>query len=1324
MTPISLTSLFYANRGNISDKWEQYLAIYDAELRPWQQRGVSLLEIGVQNGGSMQVWAKYFGPDSNLIGLDIDERILQLDHPENVELLVVDATDSAQLSAALGDRTFDIILDDGSHFSSDISNSFRHLFSRLAPGGKYIIEDLHCSYWAEFGGGLRAQGSAIEFIKNLVDLVNFHHLEPGADLGDRLGDELQHQLRTRLARVTFYDSVAVIERLASEKMAPYRRVLAGDTGHLVSPTELMAVEEPGQLYFVEPLARRIESGVVASMQELRRLRQQAASLRHELELATESLERERVNSAAIDDDRRRLDVHLSTLRRHPSRDEAMRSLAATLLACEREAVSAQNGKTIEADRLTAELSWAREQLATLSATLAESSERAASFGEAVNSLRSQVSAIERSASYRAMEPVRRAARLVRKHTRPQSSAPLEYVGAPGRLSSKRSVNQAAKVAYPAWRAEYGTLTFVDRQLIDEHVASDALPPIVVLVRTNRSDTAHLDEVCQSLLLQRHSNWQAWLLFDGHDHSPVGLAFDDLVLGWVAKDSRFRVANECEEIPLDAAAVTLTDTSTALSEHALYLFAEAVGRGQVVYGDAEFANAIDSTITPVFKPRFSPLHQELHSYIGETITVHNDASTRTELLLRFCRFEISVRDVIAAIVAESAAIPLAVEHVPFVVQREYKHVADSGARDLPSPTTETVRVSIIIPTRDRLELLEPCIESVLHETAYDSSQIEILVVDNGSTDPATLDYLRRKVRSGEVTVVRDDGDFNFSRLNNRAAEVASGQVLVLLNNDTTVLDPHWLSSLVSRAMNPGVGAVGAKLLYPDGSVQHGGVALGIQGVAAHVNHMLPVDDWAYDPVADLTHEVAAVTGACLAIRREVYWKVGGLDESLAVAFNDIDLCCATLAHGYRNIYVGRPLMIHHESKSRGLDIKPEQQAAFRREALRARSKHPDLYRNDPYYNPNLSLNRSYDLAEPSRSPRPWILARRRLQPTRCILMLSSTHQVGHGVAVIVAIQAKHLASLGHRVILGGPSSDNDFAYAGCERIVLDSPLDAAKYAVECGADVVMMHTPPFYGAAQYLGTEQIKIAYDYGEPDPEFFSDAEQRHSMLADKRFALALADQRLAISESVRNESSFDDMGVLPLGNAHLAVWGPDKVDMREAVRARHGWSDKIVVLNVCRFHAAERMYKGVDAYAVVLNVARVLAPELAARLVFVLCGKGDQSDAQRMGALGLAVFANVSDAEMTELYAAADAYMNLSKWEGYNLGVGQALAMGLPTLASDIPAHRAFGIITTNDVAEQVAFLESIIPGQPSSPSGRAGRVFPWDAPLAKLAALVAER
>jgi GT2 family glycosyltransferase len=226
-------------------------------------------------------------------------------------------------------------------------------------------------------------------------------------------------------------------------------------------------------------------------------------------------------------------------------------------------------------------------------------------------------------------------------------------------------------------------------------------------------------------------------------------------------------------------------------------------------------------------------------------------------------------------------------------------------------------------------------------------------------------------------------------------MATGEVLVLLNNDTTVFDPSWLRTMVEHVTEPGVGAVGAKLLFPDLAVQHGGVVLGIQGVAGHVNHMLPLDHDYYSDVGDITREVAAVTGACLAIRAEVYRQIGGLDESLAVAFNDIDLCCATLQHGYRNVYIGLPLMVHHESRSRGYDVGPEKHAAFRLEALHARSKHPHLYGEDPYYNPNLGLVRAYDLAEPSRAVRPWILARRRREKQRCVLMLSSTHQIGHG-----------------------------------------------------------------------------------------------------------------------------------------------------------------------------------------------------------------------------------------------------------------------------------------------------------------------------------------
>jgi glycosyltransferase involved in cell wall biosynthesis len=196
----------------------------------------------------------------------------------------------------------------------------------------------------------------------------------------------------------------------------------------------------------------------------------------------------------------------------------------------------------------------------------------------------------------------------------------------------------------------------------------------------------------------------------------------------------------------------------------------------------------------------------------------------------------------------------------------------------------------------------------------------------------------------------------------------------------------------------------------------------------------------------------------------------------------------------------------------------------------------------------------------------------------------------------------------------------------------------------------------------------------------------------------------------------------VIPLGNAHLASWSDSLQQRRDDVRARQRWNDKLVVLNVCRFHAGERHYKGVDAYAALLNVARTFAPALAERVVFVLVGKADPSDVDEMTTQGLTVFANVSDAEMVDLYAAADAYINLSRWEGYNLGIGQALALGLPTLASDIPAHRAFGVPTTDDVAEQVAFLEQLLErGEPTESAVRVPTVWSWDAPLDQLTHLI---
>jgi len=952
----------------------------------------------------------------------------------------------------------------------------------------------------------------------------------------------------------------------------------------------------------------------------------------------------------------------------------------------------------------------QEALDGLRAKLVETSAKADDFGRAVVSLRNEVAAIERSFTHRLMAPVRRVAGLARRVKQGRAS------GSAGVASRRIRVD-----AYASWRARYGKLSVADRQLVDSHLAIASLPALVMLVRVDVDDVVQIERALSALASQLMLDWHAWISIAPANRSgPVANAIGR----HVRQDERLHLvdSDSIDQVPVGEAVVVLTSTSTILSEHALYLFSEAASRGKLLaYGDAEMVDTNDETLLPLFRPELSPLHQSLHNYIGNTVVIDNRGSSLNSTLFEFVAGTTDTASVICT--AITAFPPEAVERIPFVLQCDMWNVPSVTPPALVGVTESAARVSVIIPTRDRLDLLEPCVESLINETTYPRELIEIIVVDNGSVEDQTLEYLQKRSRLGDIIVIRDDDDFNYSRLNNLAAASATGDVLVLLNNDTTVFDPEWLGVLVACCTNPAIGAVGGKLLYPDLSVQHGGVVLGIQGVAAHVNHKLTKDHATYNELADHTHEVAAVTGACLAIRADVYREVGGLDEALAITFNDIDLCCACLAHGYRNLYIGSPLIIHHESKSRGYDIQPEQRATLRLEALRARTKYPQLYRDDPYYNPNFSLDSTYQLAEPPRAVRPWVRARRLTEARRCILMLSSTHQVGHGVAVVVEKQARHLAELGHRVIIGGPRSDNDFAYEGCDRVVLSDAVDAAKYAFECRADVVMMHTPPFFATARWLGPEQTKIAYDYGEPDPDLFPDAEDRRGVLADKQFSMALADARYAISEAVRAESGFDDMGVITLGNSHLATWGKEHAVARDRVRTRNGWTDKLVVFNVCRFHSAERNYKGVEAYSALLQVMRTFEPSLSDKIVFVLCGKADKQDILEMEASGLEVFANVTDAELIELYAAADVYINLSKWEGYNLGIGQALAMGLPTLASDIPAHRAFEITTSDDVVEQISFLnEHVALLASSTPPERQPRIWSWDAPLAQLAALIA--
>jgi GT2 family glycosyltransferase len=632
------------------------------------------------------------------------------------------------------------------------------------------------------------------------------------------------------------------------------------------------------------------------------------------------------------------------------------------------------------------------------------------------------------------------------------------------------------------------------------------------------------------------------------------------------------------------------------------------------------------------------------------------------------------------------------------------------------------VSIIIPTRDRRDLLEPCIRSIEEKTLYPRSKLEILIVDGGSSDPGTLQYLSEVARAERSRLIRDGLPFNYSRINNLAAAQSNNEVLIFLNNDTLINDKHWIDRLVGFAVQKDVGAVGAKLLYPDHTVQHGGVVIGVQGVAAHAHVGLRETDGGYQNLANISHEVSAVTGACLAIRRSVFEEVGGFDEALAVAFNDVKLCLDVLARGYRNVYVAEPIVFHLESKTRGFDDTAEKIAIFHREAAYTRSHHDAIFKEDPYYSANLSLEQTYDLAWPPRRGKPWRAFASRRDASLRVLMLSSTYEIGHGVAVVLNLQAAFLARHGFEVFIGGPAGRNEFGHEGCRRAVLDAPREAASFAVENDIDCIVMHTPPFFSTVRWLGARPRSILYDYGEPNPEYFPNAEERRAVLTEKRFCYEMADKVYTISRAVQQEAGSARADILPLANSHLARWDEDAAARRKSTRAELVLEDKIIVLNVCRFHEEERRYKGIDTYVAVLRDLE-LQPHWRDKLVFVLCGKATEEDVSAMEAEGLRVFANISDERLTDLYSAADVYMNFSRWEGYNLGIGQALAFGLPVIASNIPAHREFPIVTCDTVEEAVARFAELVEGRPAGDwdNLRTPVISSWDGPLTKLAEII---
>lgn len=421
-------------------------------------------------------------------------------------------------------------------------------------------------------------------------------------------------------------------------------------------------------------------------------------------------------------------------------------------------------------------------------------------------------------------------------------------------------------------------------------------------------------------------------------------------------------------------VVVIEAGARLSEHALYWMAEVIcSRPDVAaaYGDEDTIDSQGTHTLGQFKPNWSPEHLRSINYIGRCITfrrseLHAAGGIRAESL-EDDGYELNLR-VCTTLRADQ------VVHIPAVLY----HRSSASPRSAPRPRNKYALpephplVSIVIPTCDAAPLLKTCVTGVLSKTTY--HPFELLVVDNRSTDPASLAYLRELSLRPEIRLLRYDRSFNFSAINNFAVGQANGQVLVLLNNDTEVITPNWIEEMLAQLAREGVGAVGAKLLFPDGRVQHAGDAIGVRGCADHLHAGIPGDSPGYCNRAVVVQEVSAVTAACLMTWTRLYKELNGLDEThLPVAFNDVDFCLRLQTHkSKRVIFTPHAQLYHHESATRGKDKSLRQKFRAWREARHMRRKWGQRMRSDPYYNPNLSHDRAnFSLNQTPRLAKPWL-----------------------------------------------------------------------------------------------------------------------------------------------------------------------------------------------------------------------------------------------------------------------------------------------------------------------------------------------------------------
>lgn len=567
-----------------------------------------------------------------------------------------------------------------------------------------------------------------------------------------------------------------------------------------------------------------------------------------------------------------------------------------------------------------------------------------------------------------------------------------------------------KMRYKAWEKKamthYGTASFPTQEERErqERAVFERMPKISILVPLWNTPQDFLQEMIGSVQKQTYANWELCLA-DGSDdaHAYVGeycrkLAEKDprIVYQKLAKNEGISGnTNQCYKLAAGEF-IGLFDHDDILHPCALYEYVKAINEqdADFVYCDeATFKSPdIDRMITMHFKPDYAIDNLRANNYIchfsvfardllegTELFRTQFDGSQDHDMILRLtdnAKKVVHVPKLLYYWRAHAGSVAGNIEAKPYVVEAARGAVADHLRRHGFSHFTitstrafETIfkisyeiigepKISIVIPNKDHAEDLRRCIKSIVEKSTWEN--YEIIVVENNSETKEIFSYYEELKNNPQIKIVTYEGAFNYSKINNLGVSQATGDYVLLLNNDTQVITVNWMEELLMYAQRQDVGAVGGKLYYGDKTIQHAGVVIGLGAhrTAGHVHYRQKRENLGYMGRLCYAQNMTAVTGACLMVKKKLYEAAGGLDEGFAVSLNDVDFCLKLRRMGYLNVFTPFAELYHFESVSRGLDDQGEKAARYNEESARFREKwKAELEAGDPYFNPNFSLDKS-------------------------------------------------------------------------------------------------------------------------------------------------------------------------------------------------------------------------------------------------------------------------------------------------------------------------------------------------------------------------------